>query len=105
MEDKQTPSNCTCPFHIIRVMQKFVLISFSLRNNGAFSGKLKDNIFVFKKNKHNMICQRRMILIDDVLRMIKKSTGLKLSLVKAVTSNQEKFNQIIQNGFIRIGHS
>ncbi|RNA19710.1 Nucleic-acid-binding from transposon X, partial [Brachionus plicatilis] len=43
--------------------------------------------------------------IDDVLRMTKKSTGLKLSIVKAVTSNQEKFSEITKNGFIRIGHA
>ena len=43
--------------------------------------------------------------IDNVLRMIKKSTGLKLPLVKAVTSNKDKFNQVINEGFIRIGHS
>ncbi|RNA01213.1 hypothetical protein BpHYR1_013082 [Brachionus plicatilis] len=37
--------------------------------------------------------------------MTKKSTGPKLSIVKAVTSNQEKFSEITKNGFIRIGHT
>ncbi|CAF0704716.1 unnamed protein product [Brachionus calyciflorus] len=43
--------------------------------------------------------------IDDTLRMMKKSTGEKILLVKAVMCNQEKFNQIIKNGYIYLGCS
>ncbi|CAF1073956.1 unnamed protein product [Brachionus calyciflorus] len=41
--------------------------------------------------------------IDDTLRMVKKSTNEKLTLVKAVMSNTNKFNQIIKDGYINIG--
>ncbi|CAF1111596.1 unnamed protein product, partial [Brachionus calyciflorus] len=43
--------------------------------------------------------------IEDTLRMIKKSTGQKIQLVKAVMSNSEKFNQIMKNGCIYLGCS
>ncbi|RNA06376.1 hypothetical protein BpHYR1_037258, partial [Brachionus plicatilis] len=43
--------------------------------------------------------------IDNTLRMVKKSTGQKLELVKIVTSNQEKFNQMINDKKIRLGSS
>ncbi|CAF0942296.1 unnamed protein product, partial [Brachionus calyciflorus] len=41
--------------------------------------------------------------IDNTLRMIKKSSGQKLELVKAVTSNEEKFNQMINAKKIKVG--
>ncbi|CAF1103209.1 unnamed protein product [Brachionus calyciflorus] len=41
--------------------------------------------------------------INDTLRMIKKSTNEKLTIVKAVMSDTDCYNQIIKEGFITIG--
>ena len=43
--------------------------------------------------------------IDDVIRMVKKSTGQKLTVVKAVTGNKDKFNELTSTGYIKIGFS
>ncbi|CAF1041914.1 unnamed protein product [Brachionus calyciflorus] len=43
--------------------------------------------------------------IDNMLRMIKKSSNKPLTLVKAVTSCVNSFNKTIQDGYIKIGYT
>ncbi|CAF1019702.1 unnamed protein product [Brachionus calyciflorus] len=43
--------------------------------------------------------------IDDTLRMFKKLTKPKLTIVKGVTSDENKLNELIKTGYIKIGYS
>lgn len=43
--------------------------------------------------------------IDGLLRMMKKTTNQRLHVVKAVTSDQEMFKKITDEGFIKLGFS